>query len=154
MNTDESFLSPYRVLDLTDEKGYMCGKILGGLGAEVIKIDPPEGDQGRNMGPFIGDKPGADNSLPWIAFNVNKKSITLDLETGEGKNIFSRLGSGLLFMSCSVPSSINTKYGRFCQGSSSMLLSMISLAEKKSMTRSGDSSRPLKRQNRSCSAWP
>ena len=37
-------LSPYRVLDLTDEKGFLCGKILAELGADVIKIEKPGGD--------------------------------------------------------------------------------------------------------------
>jgi crotonobetainyl-CoA:carnitine CoA-transferase CaiB-like acyl-CoA transferase len=91
MNTNKSFLSPYRVLDLTDEKGYMCGKILGGLGAEVIKTEPPGGDPGRKTGPLIGDTPAPNGSLPWIAFNVNKKSITLDLKTREGRQTFMRL---------------------------------------------------------------
>jgi len=91
MDTDESFLSPYRVLDLTDEKGYLCGKILGGLGAEVIKIEPPGGDKGRTIGPFIDDKPGPNRSLFWTAFNVGKKSVTLNLMTEEGKKIFRKL---------------------------------------------------------------
>ena len=76
MATSDSFLSPYRVLDLTDERGYMCGKILEGLGAEIIKIEPPDGDQGRKIGPFVGDRPDPNRSLYWIAFNVNKKSIS------------------------------------------------------------------------------
>jgi crotonobetainyl-CoA:carnitine CoA-transferase CaiB-like acyl-CoA transferase len=91
MHTGESFLGPYRVLDLADEKGSMCGKILAGFGAEVIKIEPPEGDPGRHRGPFIGDKPGPNASLPWIAANLNKKSVTLDLETREGREIFFKL---------------------------------------------------------------
>jgi hypothetical protein len=49
MTNTESFLSPYRVLDLTDDQGYLCGKILGGLGAEIIKIEPPGGDRGRRV---------------------------------------------------------------------------------------------------------
>ncbi len=40
----DSLLSPYRVLDLTDEKGFLCGKLLGDLGADVIKVEPPGGD--------------------------------------------------------------------------------------------------------------
>jgi len=56
-------LSPYRVLDLTNEMGYFCGKILAELGADVIKIEPPEGDSGRNIGPFINDIPKKEGSL-------------------------------------------------------------------------------------------
>ena len=82
--SNEFFLSPYRVLDLTDSKGYMCGKILGGLGADVIKIEPPGGDQGRNLGPFYQDIPHPERSLFWYAFNVNKRGITLNLETEDG----------------------------------------------------------------------
>ncbi|MEE8413476.1 MAG: CoA transferase, partial [Dehalococcoidales bacterium] len=53
----ESALSPYRVLDLTDEKGLLCGKILGDLGADVIKIEKPGGDATRSLGPFYHDEP-------------------------------------------------------------------------------------------------
>jgi benzylsuccinate CoA-transferase BbsE subunit len=98
MTNTESFLSPYRVLDLTDEQGYMCGKILGGLGAEIIKIEPPGGDRGRRIGPFIKDRPDPNGSLYWIAFNVNKKSITLDLERPEGQTIFKKLAAAADFI--------------------------------------------------------
>jgi benzylsuccinate CoA-transferase BbsE subunit len=98
MTTQDSYLSPYQVLDLTDEKGYMCAKILGGLGAEIIKIEPPGGDRGRNIGPFVGDRPDPNSSLYWIAFNVNKKSITLDLKTKEGKTILKKLAASADFV--------------------------------------------------------
>ena len=48
-------LNNYRVLDLTDEKGSLCGKILGDLGADVIKIEKPAGDPSRRIGPFFHD---------------------------------------------------------------------------------------------------
>ena len=48
-------LTPYRVLDLTDEKGLLCGKLLGDLGARVIKVERPGGDPARNIGPFCHD---------------------------------------------------------------------------------------------------
>jgi crotonobetainyl-CoA:carnitine CoA-transferase CaiB-like acyl-CoA transferase len=84
-------LGCYRVLDLTDEKGFLCGKALGDLGANVIKIEKPGGDPARNIGPFYHDIPDPEKSLYWFAFNANKKSITLDIETADGREIFKKL---------------------------------------------------------------
>jgi crotonobetainyl-CoA:carnitine CoA-transferase CaiB-like acyl-CoA transferase len=84
-------LSPYRVLDLTDEKGFLCGKILADLGADVIKVEKPGGDHARNIEPFYHNIPHPEKSLYWFAFNLNKRSITLNLETADGKDIFKRL---------------------------------------------------------------
>jgi crotonobetainyl-CoA:carnitine CoA-transferase CaiB-like acyl-CoA transferase len=87
----DSLLSPYRVLDLTDEKGLLCGKIIADLGADVIKIEKPGGDSARNIGPFYHDIPDPQKSLSWFAFNTNKRGITLNIETTDGKEIFKRL---------------------------------------------------------------
>lgn len=84
-------LSPYRVLDLTDEKGYFCGKILADLGADVLKIEPPGGDPGRDNGPFSGGEPDRNRSLYYLAYNTNKRSLTLNLEDDEGQEIFKKL---------------------------------------------------------------
>lgn len=84
-------LSPYRVLDLCDEKGLFCGKLLSDFGANVLKIEKPGGDSARNIGPFYGDVPDPEKSLFWWAFNTNKKGITLNIETADGKKIFKRL---------------------------------------------------------------
>jgi benzylsuccinate CoA-transferase BbsE subunit len=84
-------LSPYRVLDLTNEKGYFCGKILADLGADVIKIEPPEGDSGRNVGPFYHGQEDKEKSLFFFAYNTNKRSITLNIETRQGQEILKRL---------------------------------------------------------------
>jgi benzylsuccinate CoA-transferase BbsE subunit len=46
-------LSRYRVLDLTDGKGFLYGKLLGDLGADVIKVEKPGGDPARRIGPFF-----------------------------------------------------------------------------------------------------
>ncbi len=86
-----TILDSFRVLDLTDEKGYLCGRILGDLGADVIKIEPPRGDKGRNIGPFFKDIPHPEKSLYWFSFNANKRGITLNLETSDGREIFKRL---------------------------------------------------------------
>src|SRR3990170_3305135 len=87
----EGMLSPYRVLDLTDEKGLLCGKILGDLGADVIKIERPGGDPARRIGPFYHDEPHPEKSLFWFAFNTSKRGITLNIETADGQEIFKRL---------------------------------------------------------------
>jgi benzylsuccinate CoA-transferase BbsE subunit len=87
----DSVLGPYRVLDLADEKGLLCGKILGDLGADVIKIERPGGDSSRNIGPYYHDEPDPEKSLLWFALNTSKRGITLDITKEEGKDIFRKL---------------------------------------------------------------
>ena len=94
----DGLLSPYRVLDLTDELGFLCGKILGDLGADVIKIERPRGDASRNIGPFYRDEVHPEKSLYWFAFNNNKKGITLNLENARGQEIFRRLAASADFV--------------------------------------------------------
>jgi crotonobetainyl-CoA:carnitine CoA-transferase CaiB-like acyl-CoA transferase len=84
-------LEDLRVLDLADGSGAMCGRILADLGADVIKIEPPGGDPARREPPFAGDVPHADRSLSWYAANLNKRGITLDLETPTGRELFAKL---------------------------------------------------------------
>jgi len=84
-------LSPYRVLDLTDERGLLAGKILADLGADVIQIEPPGGSPARNLGPFHGDDPLPEKSLFWWAYAANKRSITLDLEQKDGQALLEKL---------------------------------------------------------------
>lgn len=100
----ETFLSSYRVIDLTDEKGFLCGKVLGDLGADVIKIERPGGDLSRNIGPFYNQISDGQKSLYWFAYNSNKRGITLNIETKEGENIFKRLVAGAHFVIESFPS--------------------------------------------------
>jgi len=67
--------------------GPFCGTQLADLGAEVIKVEPPEGgDQGRHFGPFIHGE-----SSHFVRLNRNKRSIALDLKSPEGKDIFKKL---------------------------------------------------------------
>jgi crotonobetainyl-CoA:carnitine CoA-transferase CaiB-like acyl-CoA transferase len=87
----QSLLEPYRVLDLTEGGCMIAGRILGDLGADVIKVEPPRGSLSRSIGPFYRDKPHPDKSLFWFAYNANKRSITLDIETADGKELFRRL---------------------------------------------------------------
>src|SRR5215469_141635 len=84
-------LEPYRVLDLTGPLGFLCGKILADLGADVIKVEPPEGDPSRRMPPLLESPDGAPQSLTWLAGNANKRGVTLDLQTPAGRSLFLRL---------------------------------------------------------------
>src|SRR5208283_3675601 len=86
-----ALLSGCRALDLTDEQGFLCGKLLADLGVDVIKVERPGGDRSRKMGPFWHDLPEAEKSLYWFAYNTNKRGITLDIETDKGKDILTAL---------------------------------------------------------------
>ena len=48
-------LAGIRMLELADEKGQFCGKLIGDLGADVVKIEPPGGEACRLVGPFLDD---------------------------------------------------------------------------------------------------
>ena len=87
-------LDDIRALDLTDEKGLFCGKILANLGVEVIKVERPGGDLTRMLGPFCDGEVNPERSLYWIAYNGGKKSITLDITGERGKHYFRELAIG------------------------------------------------------------
>jgi len=84
-------LGGFRVLDLSDYKGYLCGKILANMGADVVKIEPPGGDPGRDVGPFYKDVPEREKSLYWMSWNDSKRSVTLDIASKVGQNRFKEL---------------------------------------------------------------
>ena len=93
-----TLLAPYRVLDLTDERGLLCGKILGDLGADVVQVEPPGGSPARQVGPFYGDDPSPDKSLYWWAYSANKRGVTLNLEHPDGRALLERMASGADFV--------------------------------------------------------
>ncbi len=81
-----------RVLDISQGiAGPFCAKILGDFGADVIKVEPPGGEQGRTMGPFFHDDPHPEKSLFFLLLNLNKRGVTLNLETRTGAKIFKEL---------------------------------------------------------------
>ncbi len=86
-------LGDLRVLDLANSAGLYCTRLLAGLGAEVIKIEPPGGDPTRHIGPFYHGTPDPEKSLYFWHYNINKKSITLNLEQPEGAALFRRLAA-------------------------------------------------------------
>src|SRR5712692_5388719 len=85
---EQSALAGLRVIDLTHPYGQYCGKLLADMGADVIKIEPPEGDLGRRFGPFKDDQPGPHTSLFFAYYNTNKRSLSLDLTSSGGQEVF------------------------------------------------------------------
>src|SRR5215472_5510944 len=84
---EQSVFAGLRVLDLTDQKGSLCGRILADMGADVIKVEPPGGDSARRIGPFVDDVPHPDRSLFFWFYNLNKRSVTLDYRRTEGLDL-------------------------------------------------------------------
>ncbi len=77
------FLSPYRVLDLTNERGPLAGKMFADLSADVIQVEPIGGSSARQIGPSLKDGHEGERSLYWDAYACNKRGITLNLDPGD-----------------------------------------------------------------------
>jgi len=88
-------LTGYRVLDLATPRAELCGRILADLGAEVIKVEPP--NQGDPMRVWGRQKQG-DPSLWWPVVARNKKAITLDMRQAEGQALLKELVSKADFL--------------------------------------------------------
>src|SRR4029434_5368351 len=85
-------LEGMRVLDVAEPLGAFISRILGDLGADVIKIEPPGGDRGRHLSPFLSM--GQERlSLPFVHANMNKRSVVLDLEQQEDQERFRLLAA-------------------------------------------------------------
>jgi crotonobetainyl-CoA:carnitine CoA-transferase CaiB-like acyl-CoA transferase len=85
------FLSPYRVLDLSDERGLLAGHMLAQLGADVIQVEPPRGSPARAVGPFADDAPQGENSLYWSAYAAGKRGLACDLDSEQGRALLRSL---------------------------------------------------------------
>jgi crotonobetainyl-CoA:carnitine CoA-transferase CaiB-like acyl-CoA transferase len=69
-----------RVVEIADEQAEYVGLVLAGLGADVIKVEPPGGNPTRRIGPFYEDVPDSERSLFFWHYNRGKRSISLDLD--------------------------------------------------------------------------
>jgi len=74
-----------RVVDLTDLRGALAGRIFADLGADVIKVEPPGGDPGRLQPPFAGGVKAREGSLAFLYRNANKRGATIDLDGVAGR---------------------------------------------------------------------
>jgi crotonobetainyl-CoA:carnitine CoA-transferase CaiB-like acyl-CoA transferase len=87
MNSNARALEGIRVLDITQVMaGPFCAMQLCDMGADVIKVEPPEGDATRRWGTSTGDESAAFNAM-----NRGKRSIVLDLKRDDGRQIARRL---------------------------------------------------------------
>src|ERR1051325_5537863 len=89
-----SALTGIRIVDLADESGAYCGKLLGDMGADVIKVEPPRGDPTREIGPFFAGKADRNHSLFFWHYNTNKRSVTLDFENDDDRQRLNALLGG------------------------------------------------------------
>jgi benzylsuccinate CoA-transferase BbsE subunit len=91
---EHAALAGVRVLELTDEAGQLCGKLLADMGADVIKVEPPGGSSTRHIGPYRGEDAAIDGSLTFWHYNTSKRSVTLDLTAAESRQTIHDLVAG------------------------------------------------------------
>ncbi|MCS5657800.1 MAG: CoA transferase [Dehalococcoidia bacterium] len=91
--TPLGLLDGIRVLDLgTEVSGPFCSKLLADYGADVIKVElPGVGDSSRRTGPFAGDDPNPEKSIPFLYINTNKRGVTLDTRSSSGRGLLEAL---------------------------------------------------------------
>lgn len=91
--TSELPLGGIRVLDLAGPLGSYCGRLLADAGADVVKVEPPEGDPLRHRPPFAGDRPGPQSSLSFAYYHANKRGVVLDYRRPEAAAALADLGA-------------------------------------------------------------
>jgi crotonobetainyl-CoA:carnitine CoA-transferase CaiB-like acyl-CoA transferase len=84
-------LRDVRVVEIADERAEYCGLLLMGLGAEVVKVEPPDGGPTRRIGPFYSADPGPEGSLHFWQYNRGKRSVIIDLEQSSAADELSAL---------------------------------------------------------------
>ena len=104
-------LSGLTVIEYADETAEYCGLLLAGLGAEVIKIEPPEGAPTRLIAPFRDEKVDKEQSLYFWAYNRGKRSVVLDLDSDEGKAAMLQLLAGADILLDSSSGGLNKQLG-------------------------------------------
>ncbi len=91
---DAQPLAGLRVLELaTEVAGPFAGKLLADFGAELIKVEPPGGDQARRHGPFPDDVPDPEQSALFLHLNANKRSVVADPGSASGRALIHRLAA-------------------------------------------------------------
>lgn len=106
-----------------------CCQILGVLGAEVVKVESPCGDQTRRLGPFPGDVPDRERSGLFLSLNRNKRSVALDLDCATGQDLFRRLAAHAAVVVENFPpgylAARGLDYAALCDGHESLVMTSI-----------------------------
>ena len=84
-------LSDIRVLEISAPETMQAGSVFAALGADVVVVEPIAGAPGRRMEPFLDEIPGLERSLTWHAMNRNKRGITLDMHSGDSRELLGGL---------------------------------------------------------------
>lgn len=101
-----------RVIELAgDPAGEMTGYLLASMGAEVIKVELPDGSPTRRIGPMANHKDGPDTSLTYWYYNSNKRSASLDYRTEDGMQLLKKLLAGADILLCTAQPSVLTALG-------------------------------------------
>ena len=102
MTPTATYLEGLRVVELADEQGEYCGRVLASLGADVVKVEPPGGSPTRMIGPFAGDEVDPERSLYFWHYNLGKRSVVLDLDDEAERERFRTLldSADVLLESC------------------------------------------------------
>ena len=128
--TGTSVLDDVRILEVGGVLGGWCGKLLADMGANVTKVEPPEGDETRGYPPFYKDEPDKNHSLYFWHYNTNKQSVTLDIESDVGRDVFLRLAveADVIVDSCEPKylDSLGLGYDDVSQVSPSIIFATIS----------------------------
>jgi crotonobetainyl-CoA:carnitine CoA-transferase CaiB-like acyl-CoA transferase len=101
-----SLLDRYRVLDLSDERGLLAGRMLADLGADVVQVEPPGGSSARRVAPL-----SETGSYFWDTFAANKRGIVVDLTTEDGRHLVRRLALAADFLIESAGPGVLTALG-------------------------------------------
>src|SRR5687767_6787455 len=88
-------LDGIRVVDLSQGvAGPFCARLLADYGADVIKVEPPDGDESRRAGPFPDDEPDPERSGLFLHLNTNKRGVVVDSRRPAGTDVVRRLVAG------------------------------------------------------------
>jgi crotonobetainyl-CoA:carnitine CoA-transferase CaiB-like acyl-CoA transferase len=90
---ENTYLRGARVLEVADELGEYAGKLLAGMGADVVKVEPPDGENTRSYGPFYQDQFNINRSLYFWHYNIGKRGVALDLDSEAGQVEFASLAA-------------------------------------------------------------